>query len=66
MTKEFKEMKTQKTALKWLLSNYGTVLDGNRREGKWAVYIEHNREMITVYGETLVEAVNNAARTMSS
>jgi len=55
-------VKTTAAAIKWLKQIGGAVIDDNSKEGKWAAYIPSNDKdgMAIYYGNTIVEAINNA------
>lgn len=48
---------TKKEATKWLTENLGTYLDHNGTEGKFAVFVPQNGEMLVAYADTVEDAV---------
>lgn len=48
---------TKKQATEWLVANMGTYLDHNGTEGKLAVYVPMNGEMVVAYGDSVEQAV---------
>lgn len=48
---------TKKEATKWLADNLGTYLDHNGIEGKFAIFVPKDGEMVVAYADTVEEGV---------